>query len=108
MYGKQIFTENQEKQAITETGQIIKSQSLCVYTYIVQELLTTLPLFIWYTPYFITNQMFTVYMHVVGMVCFIKLGVNCYSLILIWLNETCDVENYNYACLMLATVHISL
>jgi len=73
MYGKQNFTENQEKQAITKTGQIIKSQSVCVYTYIVQELLTTLPLHIWYKPYFITNQMYTVYIHVVGMVCFIKL-----------------------------------
>jgi len=80
MYGNQIFTENEEKQAITKTGQIIKSQSVCVYTYIVQELLTTLHLFIRYTPYLITNQMYTVYMHVVSMVCFIKLGVNCYSL----------------------------
>jgi len=108
MYGKQIFTKNQEKQAIIKTGQIIKSQSVCVYTYIVQELLTTLPLFIWYMPYFITSQMYTIYMHVLGMVCFIKLGVNCCSLILILLNETRDVENYNYVCLMLATVQISL
>jgi len=46
MYGKQNFTENQEKQAITKTGQIIKSQSVCVYTYIVQELMATPPLHI--------------------------------------------------------------